>query len=287
MDLLVQILVNGILLGGLYAVMALGLALVWGVLNIVNLAHGAFIMLGGYVSWFLFIYLGIDPFLGLPITAVVMFILGYALQRGILNLIVRAPMFNTLLITFGLEVVLTYLAQLVFTADFRAINPSYAGNSLTLGFVTIPVVRLAAFVVALALTVGMWLFLLHTRLGRAIRATAQNLVAARLYGVEPRHLYAMTFGLGIALAGAAGGLYGTVSQINPYIGAPLTAKCFAIAIIGGLENPLGVIVGGLFLGIIESLTALYIGPTFSDVASFGILVLVLIIRPSGLLGRTT
>ncbi|NYT78338.1 branched-chain amino acid ABC transporter permease [Alcaligenaceae bacterium] len=287
MDLLVQILVNGILLGGLYAVMALGLALVWGVLNIVNLAHGAFIMLGGYVSWFLFIYMGIDPFLGLPITAVVMFTLGYALQRGILNLIVRAPMFNTLLITFGLEVVLTYLAQLVFSADFRAINPSYAGNSLTLGFVTIPVVRLAAFVVALALTVGMWLFLLHTRLGRAIRATAQNLVAARLYGVEPRHLYAMTFGLGIALAGAAGGLYGTVSQINPYIGAPLTAKCFAIAIIGGLENPLGVIVGGLFLGIIESLTALYIGPTFSDVASFGILVLVLIIRPSGLLGRTT
>lgn len=287
MDLLVQILVNGILLGGLYAVMALGLALVWGVLNIVNLAHGAFIMLGGYLSWFLFIYMGIDPFLGLPITAVVMFILGYALQRGILNLIVRAPMFNTLLITFGLEVVLTYLAQLVFSADFRAINPSYAGNSLTLGFVTIPVVRLAAFVVALALTVGMWLFLLHTRLGRAIRATAQNLVAARLYGVEPRHLYAMTFGLGIALAGAAGGLYGTVSQINPYIGAPLTAKCFAIAIIGGLENPLGVIVGGLFLGIIESLTALYVGPTFSDVASFGILVLVLIVRPSGLLGRTT
>lgn len=287
MDLLVQILVNGILLGGLYAVMALGLALVWGVLNIVNLAHGAFIMLGGYVSWYLFTHLGIDPFLGLPITAAVMFIVGYALQRGILNLIVRAPMFNTLLITFGLEVVLTYLAQWVFSADFRAINPSYAGNSLTLGFLTIPVVRLAAFVVALALTVGMWLFLLHTRLGRAIRATAQNLVAARLYGVEPRHLYAMTFGLGIALAGAAGGLYGTVSQINPYIGAPLTAKCFAIAIIGGLENPLGVIVGGLFLGIIESLTALYIGPTFSDVASFGILVLVLIFRPGGLLGRTT
>ena len=113
------------------------------------------------------------------------------------------------------------------------------------------------------LTVGMWLFLLHTRLGRAIRATAQNLVAARLYGVEPRHLYAMTFGLGVALAGAAGGLYGTVSQINPYIGAALTAKSFAIAIIGGLDNPLGVIVGGLFLGIVESLTALYIGPTYA------------------------
>ena len=286
MELLAQILANGILLGGLYAVMALGLALVWGVLNIVNLAHGAFIMLGAYASWHLYTYLGIDPFLGLPLTALLLFALGYALQRGLLNLVVRAPMFNTLLITFGLEVVLTYLAQLAFSADFRTINPPYAGSNVQFGGVVLPLVRLAAFGVAIVLTVGMWLFLLHTRLGRAIRATAQNLLAARLYGVEPRHLYAVTFGLGLALAGAAGGLYGTVSQINPYIGASLTAKSFAIAIIGGLDNPLGVIVGGLFLGIVESLTTLYIGPTFADVASFGILVLVLIVRPSGLLGRT-
>lgn len=287
MDLLAQILVNGVLQGGLYAVMALGLALVWGVLNIVNLAHGAFIMLGGYASWYLYTYLHIDPFLGLPLTAVVMFALGYGIQRGLLNLVIRAPMFNTLLITFGLEVVLTYLAQLVFSADFRTINPPYAGSSLALGPLVLPVARMAAFAVAIFLTVGMWLFLLHTRLGRAIRATAQNLVAARLYGVEPRHLYAMTFGLGIALAGMAGTLYGTVSQINPYIGASLTAKSFAIAIIGGLENPLGVLVGGLFLGIVESLTTLYVGQTYADVASFGILVLVLIVRPGGLLGRTT
>jgi branched-chain amino acid transport system permease protein len=286
MNLFAQILVNGTLQGGLYAVMALGLALVWGVLNIVNLAHGAFIMLGAYASWYLYTYLHIDPFLGLPITALVMFALGYALQRGLLNLVVRAPMFNTLLITFGLEVVLTYMAQLVFSADFRTINPPYAGNSLVLGEVVFPVARLAAFGVAIVLTVGMWLFLLHTRLGRAIRATAQNLVAARLYGVEPRHLYAMTFAIGIALAGAAGTLYGTVSQINPYIGASLTAKSFAISIIGGLDNPLGVIVGGLFLGIVESLTTLYIGQTFADVASFGILALVLIVRPGGLLGKT-
>ena len=285
MELLAQVLVNGLLLGGLYAVMALGLALVWGVLNIVNLAHGAFIMLGGYLAWYLYHGAGIDPFLGLPITAAVMFALGYAVQRGLLNLVVRAPMFNTLLITFGLEVVLTYCAQLAFSADFRTINPPYVGNNLALGSVVFPVARLAAFAVALTLTTGMWLFLLHARLGRAIRATAQNLVAARLYGVEPRHLYAVTFGLGIALAGVSGALYGTVSQINPYIGATLTAKSFAIAIIGGLDNPLGVLVGGLFLGIVESLTTLYIGPTYADVMSFGILVLVLVVRPSGLLGK--
>ena len=286
MDLLAQVLVNGILLGGLYAIMAQGLALVWGVLNIVNLAHGAFIMLGAYLSWHLYQYLGIDPFLGLPITAVVMFAVGYAVQRGLLNLVVRAPMFNTLLMTFGLEVVLTYLAQFAFSADFRTINPPYAGSNVALGPVVVPMARLMAFGAALALSIGMWLFLLHSRLGRAIRATAQNLVAARLYGVEPRHLYAMTFGIGIGIAGAAGGLYGTISQINPYIGGALTAKSFAISIIGGLDNPLGVVVGGLILGIIESLALLYVGATFGDVASFGVLVAVLIARPNGLLGRT-
>lgn len=287
MDLFAQVLVNGILLGGLYAVMALGLALVWGVLNIVNLAHGAFIMLGAYASWYLYNAAHIDPFLGLPLTALTMFGVGYALQRGVLNLVVRAPRFNALLITFGIEVIVTYLAQLFFTADFRTINPPYAGNNWQFGPVTVPVVRFAAFCVAIGLTLAMWIFLLRTKLGRAIRATAQNLTAARLYGVEPRHLYAVTFGLGLALAGAAGGLYGTVSQINPYVGGPLTAKSFAISIIGGLDNPLGVIVGGLFLGIVESFTRLYIGPTYGDLASFGILLLVLVVRPSGLLGRTT
>jgi len=285
-DLLLQILVNGILLGGLYALMALGLALVWGVLNIVNLAHGALIMLGGYSTWVLYTRAGIDPFAALPITAVALFVLGYAIQRGILNLVIRAPMFNTLLITFGIDVVLAYLAQFWFSADFRAINPRYAGANFTLGPVTLPTVQVAAFVIAISLTVALWLFLLHTRIGRGIRAAAQNLVAARLYGVSPRSIYAFTFGLGAALAGVAGGLYGMVSQINPYIGGPLTAKSFVIAIIGGLDNPLGVIVGGLALGIIESLTALYVGPTYRDVASFGILVLVLIVRPTGLLGRT-
>ncbi|WP_417252321.1 branched-chain amino acid ABC transporter permease [Castellaniella sp.] len=286
MDLLLQVLINGILQGGLYAIVALGLALVWGVLNIVNLSHGAFIMLGAYISWYSFQWLHLDPFLGLPLTALVMFGVGYGIQRGILNLIVRSPMFNTLLITFGMEVVLTYLAQLVFSADFRTINPVYSGQNITISGITIPLVRLGACVMAIVLTLLMWYFLLKTRLGRAIRATAQNLSAARLYGVEPRHLYAVTFGLGLALAGAAGGLYGTVSQINPYIGATLTAKSFAIAIIGGLDTPLGVIAGGLILGLIESLTTLYIGATYADVASFGVLVLVLIVRPTGLLGKT-
>jgi branched-chain amino acid transport system permease protein len=286
MALFAQVFANGILLGGLYALMALGLALVWGVLNIVNLAHGAFIMLGAYVAYYLFSLFGIDPIVALPVAMVTLYVLGYAVQRGILSLIMRGPMFNTLLVTFGLEVVFMYLAQIAFSSDFRTINPSYAGANIQLAGITLPLVRILASGIALVLTLAVWLMLGFTRIGRAIRAASQNLTAARLYGVEPRGVYALTFGLGAGLAGAAGDLYGMVSQINPYIGATLTAKCFVISIIGGLDSALGVIVGGLFLGVVESLTSLYIGPTYTDVVSFGILVAVLIVRPSGLLGRT-
>jgi len=285
--LLLQILTNGLLLGGLYALMALGLALVWGVLNIVNLAHGAFIMLGAYACYYLFALGHVDPFAALPLAMLALFCLGWVLQRFVLNLVVRGPMFNTLLVTFGLDVVITYLAQLAFSADYRTVNPPYAGSSFDVGGVTLPFVRVVAFGIAVALTAALWLLLARTRAGRAIRASAQNLVAARLYGVRPRAIYALTFGMGAALAGAAGDLYGVVSQVNPYVGANLTAKSFAISIIGGLDNPFGVLVGGLFLGVVESLTAIYVGPTFVDLASFGILVLVLIVRPEGLLGRTT
>jgi branched-chain amino acid transport system permease protein len=277
--LFAQILLDGVLRGGLYGLMALGMALVWGVLNIVNLAHGAFIMLGGYIVYFLFAA-GFDPLASLPVAMLAMFALGYLVQRGVLNLIVRSALLNTLLFTFGLDVVLTYLAQLFFTADYRTINPSYAGANDTVAGITIPFAPFAAFIAAIVLAVLLYLLLNRTRLGRAIRATAQNLDAARLYGVDPRNIYAVTFGIGAALAGAAGGLYGMVAQITPYIGATLTAKCFVIAIIGGLENPLLILGGGIVIGLAEALAALYLGPTFTDVVSFGLLVLILVLWPA-------
>jgi branched-chain amino acid transport system permease protein len=280
-----QILANGILLGGLYGLMALGMGLVWGVLNIVNLAHGAFIMMGGYAVYFLFTLAGIDPFLALPIAMVGMFLFGYFLQMFVLNLIVRSALLNTLLITFGFDVVFVYLAQFLFTADFRTINPTYSGSNVDLHGVTIPYSQAGAFLVAILLAGALYLFLDQTRTGRAIRATAQNLTAARLYGVNPRRIYALTFGVGAALAGAAGGLFGVISQITPYIGITLTAKSFVIAILGGLDKPLGVIVGGLVLGIAEAMTDLYLGSTYKDIISFGLLVLILVARPAQLVGR--
>ena len=286
MQLFGQILVNGVLLGGLYGLMALGMGLVWGVLNIVNLMHGALIMLGGYAVYYLYTGAGIDPFAALPLAMTALFCLGYLLQRLVIGTIARSALLNTLLITFGLDVVITFLALAAFSADFRTINPPYAGDNFDVGGITVPVAPLLAFGVALVLTGALWLFLDGSRTGRAIRACAQNLTAARLHGVNPRRIYALTFGIGSALAGAAGGLYGIVSQITPYVGNTLTAKSFVIAILGGLDRPRGVILGGLALGIAEAMTAVYLDPTYTNVISFGLLVLILISRPSRLFERT-
>jgi branched-chain amino acid transport system permease protein len=283
--LLGQILVNGVLLGGLYGLMALGMGLVWGVLNIVNLAHGALIMLGGYCVYFLYTGAGLDPFLALPVAMAALFAFGWAVQRWILSRVVRAAMLNTLLVTFGLDVVLTYLAQLAFSADLRTINPPYAGDHLDVGDVTIPLAPLAGFAVAVLLASALGLLLERTRTGRAVRATAQNLGAARLYGIDPRRIYALTFGTGAALAGAAGGLYGMVSQITPYVGVTLTAKSFVVAILGGLASPVGVLAGGVALGVAEAATALYLDPTYVNVIGFGLLVVLLVLRPARLFER--
>jgi branched-chain amino acid transport system permease protein len=237
-------------------------------------------MLGGYVFYYLFTLGDIDPFLALPLGMLIMFIFGFLVQRYVINLIVGSALLNTLLITFGLDVVITYLAQLGFSADFRTINPGYAGSNITIAGIVVPWVRLGGFVVAFALAAALWWLLYWTRLGRAIRATAQNLVAARLYGVNPRFLYPVTFGIGAALAGAAGGLYGMVAQLTPYIGAELTAKSFVIAIIGRLDNPFSVVLGGCVIGVAEAFGAVWFGPTYTDVISFGLLVLILVIRPA-------
>ena len=283
--LLVQVLINGILLGGLYGIMALGMSLIWGVMNIVNIAHGALIMLGAYLTYWTFTWWGWDPFLSLPLTIVVLFVYGYVLQRWVLNLIVRAQLFLTLLITFGVEVVMVNLARIFWSSDLRQVTPSYAGGNFALGELTVPYVRLWVFVTTVLLSV-IFLFLLErTRLGRAIRATSEELRAARLTGIPVAHIYAVTFGLGAALAGAAGGLWGMLFPITPVMGGSLTLKSFVVAVLGGLGTMMGAIVGGLVLGLTESFTATYLGPTYPNAISFGLLVLILIVRPSGILGR--
>lgn len=283
--LLLQVLVNGVLLGGLYGMMALGMSLVWGVMNIVNVAHGALIMLGAYLTFWLFTLGGLDPFLSLPLTIVALFVYGYCLQRYVLNLIVRAQLFLTLLITFGVEVVMINVARLLWASDLRQVTPTYAAANFAVGGLTIPWVRLWVFVATLVLSVTFLFVLERTRLGRAIRATSEELRAARLTGIPVAHIYAVTFGLGAALAGAAGGLWGMLFPITPVMGGSLTLKSFVVAVLGGLGTMMGAIVGGLVLGIAESFTSTYLGPTYPNVISFGLLVLILIVRPTGILGR--
>jgi branched-chain amino acid transport system permease protein len=283
--LFLQVLVNGVLLGGLYGMMALGMSLIWGVMNIVNVAHGALIMLGAYLTFWMFTLWGWDPFLALPVTVLALFLYGYLLQRCLLNLVVRAQIFLTLLLTFGIEVVMVNVARILWTSDLRQVTPAYAGTNFAVGGLTIPWVRLWVFLTTVVLSVLFLLLLERTRLGRAIRATAEELRAARLCGVPVAHVYAVTFGLGAALAGAAGGLWGMLFPITPVMGGGLTLKSFVVAVLGGLGTMMGAVVGGLVLGLAESVSATYIGPTYSNAIGFGLLVLVLIVRPRGLLGR--
>jgi len=283
--LILQVLINGILLGGLYGIMAMGMSLIYGVMRIVNITHGALITLGAYITFWTFTLWGWDPFLSLPVTILLLFLYGYLLQRFLLNLIVRAQMYLTLLITFGIEVVMVNLVRILWSSDLRQVTPSYAAANFSVGGLTIPYVRLWVFVTTVVLSLLFLLLIERTRLCRAIRATAEELRAARLTGIPVGHIYAVTFGLGAALAGAAGGMWGMLFPMTPIMGRPLTLKSFVVAVLGGLGTMMGPIVGGVALGLVESFTATFIGPTYPNAISFGLLVLILIFRPTGVLGR--
>ena len=280
-----QVLVNGLLLGGIYAAVGVGFSLTWGVLNIINIAHGAMVMLGAYITFLLFTYAGVDPFISIPASMFVLFLLGYVLQRFLINRVIPHGVFMTLVLTFGLSLLLIDLALLAFTGDYRSVTPSYAGSGLNLGGVIVPYQRLGAFLVAILIVAGLNLYLGRSKLGRAIRATALNRQAAQLVGVDIAQIYAVTFGIGAALAGAAGSLLAVTITITPFMGNVFIGKAFVIATLGGLGTVQGVLIGGLVLGMAESLGAALIGPSYQQAIGFAILVLVLVLRPEGIMGK--
>ena len=285
--MLLQIIINGVLKGGLYALMALGMSLIWGVMDIINIAHGAFIMLGAYCSYWFFSLLGVDPFISLFLSIFILFIIGYGIQRYLINLVIRATIFITLILAFGIEIFINNLALVMWTADVRKIQVPYGASNFSIGnFVTIPYVRLGAFLIALIIACVFYFILNKTRLGRSIRATSQDLDAARLVGVDVAKTYALTFGLGVGAAGAAGTLWAILFPINPMMGGILTLKSFVVVIIGGLGTMFGPIVGGLTLGVAEALGSNWFGTTYENFISFTILVLVLIFLPRGILGKS-
>lgn len=288
MTLFAQQVVLGLLVGGVYVGVGIGFSLVWGILNIVNLAHGALIVLGGYLTWSLFTYFGVDPFLSLPLDALALFALGYALQRGLINRIIRAPTLFTLLLTFGVNLAIVNSLLVVFTADFRSVTPGYAGSGIELpGDVRVPYIRLATLVIALAMAGVVALVLHRTKTGAAILAVAADRDAAQLVGIDLRRTYAITFAIGAACAGVAGGLLSTVQAITPTAGEPYTLQAFAVVILGGLGRVRATVTGGLAFGLIEVFgqAAPGLGAGYANAIAFGVLVIVLAVRPGGLLGR--
>jgi len=279
--------VLGLLLGGGYVAVAIGFSLVWGILNIVNLAHGALVIIGAYLTWFLFANFHLDPFLSLPLDAILLFGLGYALQRGLINRIIRAPLLFTFLLTFGVNLFAVNVLLALFKSDYRSVTPSYAGSGLSLAGVEIPYIRLASLALALLLAGLLALILNRTRTGSAIQAVGADRDAAQLVGIDLRHVYALTFGIGAACAGVAGGLISTIQAVTPSAGEPYTLQAFVVVILGGLGRVSATIAGGLLFGLIEVLgqSAPYLGAGYSNAIAFAVLVLVLSVRPQGLLGR--
>ena len=282
--LYVQVAVNGFLLGGLYALMAVGMSLIWGVMDIINIAHGVFIMLGAYATYWLFVYFGVDPFISIIPSMALLFALGYFIQRYIINLVVRGDVFLTLLLTFGIEIFFMNLARWAWTSNLRRVTVGYAGSNLTLGGITIPYVRLYSFIIIIVLTAVLFYILEKTWVGRAIRATSQDLDAARLAGVDVARTYGLTFGIGVSLAAAAGTLWSVLFAVTPGMGGSLTLKSFVVTILGGLGTVVGPLIGGVVLGVVESFGAYQFGQTYQHLISFSILVIVLILMPEGILG---
>jgi branched-chain amino acid transport system permease protein len=278
-----QVLVNGILLGGLYACIAIGFSLVWGILNIINMLHGALIVFGAYLAQLAFLQAGINPFLCAPIVGSLMFVLGYGLQRYVINRVMTRPVLFTLVLTFGLELLLYNAMVISFTATPQRVLLNM--GRLALGDTVIPLDRLAACIFALLLTGLLYAVMRGSMLGRAIVAVRMDPEAALLMGIRVPHIYAMSFGLGAFMAGAAGCLIAVVFPFTPGLGETLLGKSFIICVLGGLGSVQGALVGGLALSMSENIFGVWLGPQNAAMIGFAMLLLVLLVRPAGIAGK--
>jgi branched-subunit amino acid ABC-type transport system permease component/ABC-type branched-subunit amino acid transport system substrate-binding protein len=284
---LLQTVASGLLTGGIYALIGIGLTIIFGVMRVVNFAHGALVMVGMYGTYFLFTQLRIDPFLSLVVIMPAMFLIGGVIEKLFINPILKAPERNQILLTEGISIVLINTALLLFTANYLTMTTSYAGATVRLGGVSVSKPQLAAFGIAFVITVALYAFLMKTDNGRRIRATAQDSEAAQSLGVNIRRVQTLTFGLGVACAGAAGALLMPIYyRVEPYAGSPFSLKAFIVVVLGGMGSVNGALVGGILLGIAESLGAVYISTGYKDAIGFVIFLLVLLLKPSGLMGKS-
>ncbi len=283
-----QVIINGLLMGGVYVIAAVGLTLVFGVMRIINFAHGEFIMIGGYVSYWLFILLGVDPILSIFFAIVLLWIIGVGFHQGLIKKVLHAPRLNQIVLTFSVSIAVQTAALLLFwKAEYANVNVWYGSIAVKLGPFSIGLARLGGFACTLLLTGLLYLWLKRTDTGRALRAIAENQEAAKLMGVNVDWLYLLTVGISASLAGVAGVVTSVIMYTIPTLGALMILKAFTVVILGGLGSVEGAVAGGLVLGLAESLVSHYVpnGIGWSEGVSFTVLVLILIFRPTGFFGK--
>ncbi|MGA2978534.1 MAG: branched-chain amino acid ABC transporter permease [Terriglobales bacterium] len=281
----IQAILNGLLTGALYGLIAMGMALIFGVMRIVNFAHGAFLMLGMYATYVLFQTTGISPYYGFPLAGAVLFVIGYATYMGLLRPIRGQVDFMVILLTMGLALIITDGVQLIFGADYHQISIPLLSKNIRLGSqISINAPWLVSFAIAAVLAVVLYFVVTHTMFGRAARAIAQNRYAAPLMGINVNQVQAISFGIGSAAAGVAGALLLPVFYLFPEVGNQFKLKSFVMVVLGGMGSIQGAAIAGLVLGVVESLTSLYWGNEWALAVDFVIFILVLSLKPSGIFG---
>jgi branched-chain amino acid transport system permease protein len=280
-----QVIVNGLFQGGFYACIGVSFSIVFGIMKIINLAQGTQIILGAYITYAVSHLLNLDPFFMLPLSTLGLFLLGYLIQKYLINLVAKGGLVITSLLTFGINLILINLALLIWKADFRATNPWYMGMSFEIAGVTIPYVRLITFVIAILFTILLELFFQKTESGNAIRATALNPKAAQLMGIDIGKIYCLTFAISSAIGGAMGTLFILAKPISPFTGGDFLIILFSVAILGGLGSISGALLAGIVLGMVESFSTMFFGIAFQNVVLNLVCIFILIFLPMGFMGK--
>lgn len=284
-EIFFQTLINGLFIGGIYSLVAIGLTLIYGVMNIMNFAHGEFLMLGMYIAFGCFTLFGMDPYVSVLVAAALVFIIGAVIQRGLIQRVLNAHPLNQIILLLGVSTLLVGLVQFFLTAEPRNIHVSYETEVLTLLGLRLSIPRLIAFLASMLISLGLYLFLQHTRTGKAIRAVSQNRGAALLMGVNVKFIYLFTFGLGAAVTAVAGVFLTPNYKMIPTIGASYSVIAFVVVVLGTMGNFIGAFFGGLIIGIVEVFAGYYLGGDVKIIASMLVFILVLLFKPAGLFGR--
>ncbi|BBA70501.1 branched-chain amino acid ABC transporter permease [Geobacter sulfurreducens] len=286
MTIFLQSLISGILIGGVYALIGIGLTIIFGVMRVINFAHGDIMMIGMYLTYNFFSLAGVDPFVSIAFTIPLMFLFGAILQKTFINRVLGALPQNQILLTIGLGLIMSNTMMFIYTSDYKILTTSYSSSSFNIGTISISWPLAISFLITAAITLLLYWFLMKTDTGQAIRATAQDREAAQLMGINVKRMSILAFGMGAALAGTAGALISPTYYIFPQIGSTFTLKAFVITVLGGMGSIVGATIGGVIIGVAESLGAVYISSGWKDVVVFVLFLLVLLFKPAGLLGKS-